>query len=233
VEVRRQLYEGGVAAVQSSTDPLIVLMRSVDPGARALRQRYDDEVDAVERREGGTIVRTKFSQSGFTSPPDATFTLRLSYGAVKGYRENGKPIPYFTTIGGAYQHAQEHGNKPPYQLPESWMKQLSTSLNFVSTADIIGGNSGSPTVNTRGEVVGIIFDGNLQSLPWNFAYDDTVGRTISVDSRGILEALGKIYGAHALVDELSGKQTATAAKATVKVKDGTKAINRQAAPPRE
>jgi hypothetical protein len=209
VAVRKQLYEGGVAAIQASVDPLIVLMRSVDSEARGLRKRYDDEVDAVERREGTKIAKARFSESGFTQPPDATFTLRLSYGAVKGYMESGKKIPYFTTMGGAYQHAATHNNQPPYQLPASWMTskfklKLSTPLNFVSTTDIIGGNSGSPTINRAGEVVGIIFDGNIQSLPWNFGFDDKIGRAVSVDSRGIQETLRKIYGASALADELAG-----------------------------
>ena len=207
--VRKQLYEGGKAAVEASSDPMIVLMRNVDPAARSFRKRYDDEVDAVERRDGAAIAQARFEQSGFNQPPDATFTLRLSYGAVKGYDENGKKIPYFTTMGGAFQHADEHGNKPPYQLAESWTKMksklpLSTPLNFVSTPDIIGGNSGSPTVNKAGEVVGIIFDGNIQSLVWNFFFDERQGRAVSVDSRGIVEALRQIYGAGPLADELTG-----------------------------
>ena len=190
-------------------------MRNIDPDAREVRKRYDDEIDAVERREGARINSARFGQSGFTEPPDATFTLRLSYGAVHGYTEKGRQVPYFTTIGGAFQHAAAHGNQPPYQLPPSWMKakaklNLSTPLNFVSTADIIGGNYGSPTVNQAGEVVGIIFDGNLQSLPWNFAYSDEVARAVSVDARGILEALRKIYGADALARELVGGTNATA-----------------------
>jgi len=211
VAVRKQLYEGGEAAIKASTDPLIVYMLSIDPEARAVRKRYDDEVDSVERTEGAKIARARFSEHGFTEPPDATFTLRLSYGAVKGYTENGKQIPYATTMDGAYEHAAEHGDKPPYQLPDSWIKaksklNLSTPLNFVSTADIIGGNSGSPTINQAGEVVGIIFDGNIPSLPWNFAYSDKIGRAVSVDARGIQEALRKIYGATALADELSGSR---------------------------
>ncbi len=213
VAVRKQLYEGGKAAVAASTDPLIVLMRNVDPAARAVRKRYDDEVDAVERRDGAAIAKARFEQSGFNQPPDATFTLRLSYGTVKGYEENGKKIPYFTTMAGAFQHADEHGNKPPYNLAESWTKMksklaLTTPLNYVSTADIIGGNSGSPTVNKAGEVVGIIFDGNIQSLVWNFFFDDRQGRAVHVDSRGIIEALRNIYGANALADELTGTKTA-------------------------
>ena len=212
--VRKQLYEGGKAAVDASTDPLIVLMRNVDPAARAVRKRYDDEVDAVESRDGAIIAKARFEQSGFNQPPDATFTLRLSYGAAKGYEENGKKIPYLTTMDGAFQHADEHGNKPPYNLAESWTKMkpkltLSTPLNFVSTADIIGGNSGSPTINKDGEVVGIIFDGNIQSLVWNFFFDERQGRAVSVDSRGIIEALRKIYGANPLADELTGTKAST------------------------
>ena len=209
VAVRKRLYEGGQAAIEASTDPLIVLMRNVDPLARAVRKRYDDDVDAVERREGALIAKARFAQSGFNQPPDATFTLRLSYGAVKGYMENGKKISYFTTLGGAYEHAAEHGSKLPYELPESWLKaksklNLATPFNYVSTADIIGGNSGSPTVNKAGEVVGIIFDGNIQSLANDFFYDDVQQRAVHVDSRGIIEALRKIYGADALANELTG-----------------------------
>jgi hypothetical protein len=209
VAVRKQLYEGGEAAIDASTDPLIQAMRAVDPDARAARKEFDDKVDSVVRANGTEVAKARFAQNGLSQPPDATFTLRLSYGQVKGYQENGKAIPYTTQIGGAYEHAAEHGNQPPYALPESWMKSkdkldLKTPFNFVSTADIIGGNSGSPTVNKKGEVVGIIFDGNIESLPWNFAYSDAQGRAVSVDSRGIQEALRKIYGATALADELMG-----------------------------
>jgi hypothetical protein len=209
VAVRKQLYEGGAAAVEASTDPLIVLMRSIDSDGRALRKRADDEIDAVERTAGAAVAKARFAEGGFNSPPDATFTLRLSYGAVKGYTENGKAISYFTNFDGAFQHSGENANKDPYHLPDTWTKakdkiNLKTPLNYVSTADIIGGNSGSPTVNKAGEVVGIIFDGNIQSLPWNFAFDDKVGRSVHVDSRGIQEALRKIYGASGLADELLG-----------------------------
>jgi len=211
--VRKQLYEGGLSAVQASADPLIVLMRNLDPAARELRKQYDDQVDAVEKRAGAKIARTRFAKSGYDQPPDATFTLRLSYGTVKGYEENGKKIPYFTEMDGAYKHAAENGDKPPYRLPESWIKaksnlKLNTPLDYVSTADIIGGNSGSPTVNKKGEVVGIIFDGNIQSLEWNFIYQDKQARAVHVDSLAIIEALKKIYGAASLVEELTGRKTA-------------------------
>jgi hypothetical protein len=213
VAVRKQLYEGGKAAVEASTDPLIVMMRAIDPEARAVRKEFEDKVDSVVRRNGSAIAKARFAQSGFTQPPDATFTLRLSYGVVRGYQENGKAIPFTTNLGGAFDRAAEHASQAPYNLPESWIKSkskldLKTPFNFVSTADIIGGNSGSPTVNKKGEVVGIIFDGNIQSLPWNFAYSDKQGRAISVDSRGIQEALRNVYGATALADELTGGKAA-------------------------
>jgi len=221
VAVRKQLYEGGKAAIEASTDPLVVLMRSIDSDARAARKEFEDKVDSVVRRDGSAIAKARFAQSGFTQPPDATFTLRLSYGVVKGYEENGKAIPFATNLGGAYERAAEHGSQAPYILPESWTKtkdklDLKTPFNFVSTADIIGGNSGSPTVNKNGEVVGIIFDGNIESLPWNFAYSDKEARAVSVDSRSIQETLRKIYGATALADELEGKKAvgASAGKQT-------------------
>jgi hypothetical protein len=232
VAIRKQLYEGGVAAIQASTDPLIVMMRAIDPDARAVRKQYEDQVESVERRDGTTIAKARFEKNGFTEPPDATFTLRLSYGAVKGYEEGGKHIPYFTTMGGAFQHATEHGSKPPYNLPQSWLDakpklKLDTPLNYVSTADIIGGNSGSPTVNKNGEVVGIIFDGNIQSLVWNFFYDDRQARAVHVDSRGILEALRDIYQANGLADELSG--TANLQKTLAPVQEKKKKL-KQAQP---
>jgi hypothetical protein len=211
--VRKQLYEGGKAAIDASTDPMIALMRDIDPESRAVRKRFDDEVDAVVRRAGATVARARFAQTGFTQPPDATFTLRLSYGTVKGYEQNGKKIPPFTTFAGAFQRAEEHANKPPYNLAPSWLKMkskldLAVPLDYVSTADIIGGNSGSPTVNKDAEVVGIIFDGNIQSLALDFYYDDRQARAVSVDSRAVLEALRNIYGAEALANELTGPKAA-------------------------
>ena len=215
IAVRKQLYEGGHAAIQASTDPLIVLMRQIDPDARVVRKQFDDQVDAVVRQDGGTIAKIRFATAGTSTYPDATFTLRLSYGAIRGFTENGEgtvpagtKLPYFTTIGGAYEHAAQHGNKPPYDLAPSWVKaksklNLNTPLNVTETADIIGGNSGSPVINRAGEVVGIIFDGNIQSLPWNFVYDDAIGRSIQVDSRGILEALRGIYNVADLANELA------------------------------
>ena len=220
-DVRKQLFEGGEKAIQASTDPLIVLMREIDARARELRKTYDDQVDSVERSSGSKLAKLRFATEGMSQPPDATFTLRLSYGVTKGYVEDGRGsvaqkganVPYFTTMGGAYEHAAKHGNKDPYKLPQSWMDakskiKLDTPLNFVATPDIIGGNSGSPVVNKKGEVVGIIFDGNIQMLPGNFQYSDKVARSVSVDERGIIEALRDIYHANALADELEGKTAA-------------------------
>ena len=212
VAVRKQLYEGGKAAVDASTDPLIVLMRQIEPQAIALHERDEDEVQSVLRLGGTQIGKALFAKDGFNVPPDATFTLRLSYGAVEGYKLNGKNVPWFTTMGGAYEHAAKHGSKPPFQLPESWLKykgavNLKTPFDTVSTPDIIGGNSGSPMINKSGEVVGIIFDGNIESLPWNFEYTDKVARSVEVDSRAIIESLRNIYHADALVNELTGAGT--------------------------
>ncbi len=234
VAVRKQLYEGGVKAIQASTDPMIVLLRDIDPEARQLRKRYDDQVDAVERRAGGQIAKARFAQGGANNYPDATFTLRLSYGAVKSFTEDGRgpspagtKLPYFTTIRGAFEHAEKHGSKPPYQLPDSWLKaksklNLNTPLNTTSTPDIIGGNSGSPVINKNAEIVGIIFDGNIQSLPWRFAYEDRIGRSIEVDSRGIQEALRNVYGATALADELGGGAAGVEARHGHRMRDHAK-----------
>jgi hypothetical protein len=219
--VRKQLYEGGEAAIQASTDPMIVLMRTIDPAARKYRTAYDDQVGAVERIAGGKIGRLLFEKNGYDIPPDATFTLRLSYGAVRGFTENGlghvapkgSTVEPFTRMGGAFERADKMGNTEPFRLPKTWIDakqagkiKLDTPYNFVSTPDIIGGNSGSPVINRSGEVVGIIFDGNMQSLPWRYLYDDGTGRAVSVDSRGILEALQSIYGASRVVDELTARK---------------------------
>ncbi len=211
VALRKQLYEGGEAAVKASNDPLIVLMREIEPDALAIHQRDEDEVQSVLRRDGADIGKALFATDGLNVPPDATFTPRLSYGAVEGYKLNGQNVPWFTTMGGAYQHAADHGSKPPYQLPESWLKakssiNLNTPFDTVSTPDIIGGNSGSPVINKNAEVVGIIFDGNIESLPWNFMYSDKVARSIEVDSRAIIESLHDIYHADALANELTGAE---------------------------
>ena len=191
---RKELLDGGKTAVDASTDPLIVLMRKIDPDARAIRKDYEDKVTSVIRRNGGLIAKARFKLYGTEIPPDATGTLRLSYGITRSYMENGKKVPYFTTLGDAFDYAAKHDNKAPFKLPDSWMKaksklDLKTPYDSVNTTDIIGGNSGSPAVNRKGEVVGIIFDGNIQSLPWNFQYDDVVGRSVITNSTAVIETL--------------------------------------------
>jgi hypothetical protein len=208
-ENRKQLAAGGRKGIEESDDPMIELARSIDKEAREARKRYEDEVLGVERTSYGKIARALFETEGTKLYPDATFTLRLSYGVVKGYLESGKSVPPFTTLGGLYGRADQFKHKFPYVLPPRWMERKSTvnaktPFNFVSTNDIIGGNSGSPTINKSAELVGLIFDGNMQSLVGNFDYDESVNRSISVDVRGMWEVLRKIFDANEIVDELQG-----------------------------
>ena len=208
VAVRKKLAEGGVNAIAASPDPMIRLARLVDAPARAVRKTYEDKVEEPLRQAYTKIAHARFAIQGAGTYPDATFTLRLAFGVVKGYTELGKPIPPWTDMGGAFRWAAEHENRDPFELPESWLQNkdkldLNTPLNFVLTADIVGGNSGSPVVNRAGEMVGIIFDGNLQSLIWDFVYTVDEGRAIAVHSQGILEALRKVYHADRLADELT------------------------------
>ena len=205
---RKELAAGGRQAIDSSTDPMIVVARLIDPKARELRKRYENEVTGVERANYSKIARALFETEGTKLYPDATFTLRLSYGAVKGYQENGKKITPFTTLGGLYDRAGRFKYEFPYNLPQRWMDKksaldLNTQFNFVSTNDIIGGNSGSPTINQNGELVGLIFDGNIQSLVGDFMYDESVNRAISVDVRAMLEVLRKVFDANDIAAELT------------------------------
>ncbi|HEV2801446.1 MAG TPA: S46 family peptidase [Pyrinomonadaceae bacterium] len=205
---RKQLAAGGKKAIDESTDPMIQLARSIDAEARELSKRYNNEVLGVERSAYAKIARALFETEGDKIYPDATFTLRLSYGAVKGYMEEGKSVPAYTTLGGLYDRVNLKGNKFPYILPPRWVAKKSvvdpkTPFNLVSTNDIIGGNSGSPLINKRGELIGLVFDGNRQSIVGNFYYDEAVNRTISVDSRGMLEILRKIFDAKEIADELT------------------------------
>jgi hypothetical protein len=212
IATRKALASGGTEAIERSDDPMIKLAMAVDADARAIRKQREEQVEGPESANYALLARALFAEKGDSIYPDATFTLRLAFGTVKGYEQNGETIPPYTTIGGAFEHARKHGNTEPYKLPGSWFKareegklDLSTPLNFVSTADIIGGNSGSPVVNRENEVVGLIFDGNIQSLVLDYGYDDKVARAVSVDSRGILEALRSIYHADRIVRELTGK----------------------------
>src|SRR5215831_11920239 len=205
---RRQLATASNADVEASTDPMIVLARTIDPKARELRKRYETEVTSVERANYAKIARARFDQEGTKLYPDATFTPRLSYGTVKGYVENGKRVTPFTTLGGLYDRAAGFKYEFPYNLPPRWMEKksainLKTPFNFVSTDDIIGGNSGSPTIDKNGELIGLIFDGNIQSLVGNFIYDESVNRAISVDVRAMTEVLRKVFEANQIADELT------------------------------
>ena len=207
VAFRKKLYAGGADAVRAAADPLIELARTVDGEARELRRKVEN-AEETRKQAHAAISRAHFALDGSSSYPDATFTLRLSPGVVKGYEEDGKQVAAQTTIAGLYARAEAHNYKPPFDLPERWLKKRSsinpsTPFNFVGTHDIIGGNSGSPVVNRAGEFVGIIFDGNLQSLVLDFAYEEVQARSLSVHSAGILESLRKVYGVRALADELA------------------------------
>ncbi len=208
VAFRKELAAGGKQAIESSADPMIVLARLIDPKARELRKRFENEVTGVERTNYAKIARARFANEGNSIYPDATFTLRLSYGAVKGYMENGKRVTPFTTLGGLYDRAANFKYQFPYNLPPRWMEKKSainpsTPFNFVSTDDIVGGNSGSPTINKNAELVGLIFDGNIQSLVGDFIYDESVNRAISVDVRAMREVLRKVFGANEIADEVT------------------------------
>jgi hypothetical protein len=208
VTYRKKLVDGGKQAVEASDDPLIRLARLVDPEARAVRKTFEEKVEEPQQQAYDKIAKAVFAVRGQDVYPDATFTLRLAFGPVLGYKEDDHKVAPLTTIGGAFQHAEEHGNKEPFELPQRWRARrdkldLHTPYNFVSTADIIGGNSGSPVVNRHGELVGIIFDGNIQSLAADFLYTDEQARAVSVHSQGILEALRKVYDAEGLAKELT------------------------------
>ncbi|MFN4258385.1 MAG: S46 family peptidase [Gemmataceae bacterium] len=207
VAERKRLYEGGRKALAASTDPMILLAQLVDPASRAVRKKVETEVDEVERQAYAQIAKAKYAVEGASTYPDATFTLRLAFGIVKGYEEDGKHVPFETTFAGLYERAKEHHDRPPFELPKLWLERkgqldLQTPFNFVCTADIIGGNSGSPVINKDAEVVGLIFDGNIHSLVLDFMYTDTQARAVSVHSRGIIEALSKVYQADELVREI-------------------------------
>jgi hypothetical protein len=206
VAFRKKLYEGGAAAVAAAKDPMIELARALDPEARALRKTGEGQSE-IKQQAQAIIGKARFAIEGTSNYPDATFTLRLSYGPVVGYEENGEKVPAHTTIAGLYERSEKQHNKEPFDLPARWIAKksaldLSTPYNFVSTADIIGGNSGSPVTNQANEFVGIIFDGNIQSLSGDFGYEEVQARSVSVASPGIIEALRKVYEVNALADEL-------------------------------
>ncbi len=211
VNYRKSLLEGGKKAVETSDDPLIVLARKIDPMLRKQREWYKKHIESALTAANEKIARARFAVFGKNAYPDATFTLRLSYGAVKGYPMNGTEAPYKTTLYGLYDRTLSFDQKGDFALPKRFWERkdklnLSTPVNFVSTADIIGGNSGSPVINKNAEIVGLIFDGNIESLVGRFIYDETRNRAVAVHSAYIIEALRKLYDAGDLADEIVGTQ---------------------------
>lgn len=206
VQSRQALIDGGLTAVLASDDAMIQLARTVESEYRRLRKR-NEEIEERERQAYAKITQATTAVEGTGGYPDATFTLRLAFGTVKGYQQDGQSVAPFTDFAGAYQHAIDHAGQDDFDLPKSWMDNQDTvdgetQLNFVCTADIIGGNSGSPVVNRDGELVGLIFDGNIQSLTSDYVYSDEQGRAVSVSGVGILEALRSIYKASELADSI-------------------------------
>jgi peptidase S46-like protein len=212
VDARKALIEGGRDAVAKSDDPMIVLARNIEPITRELRAWLDQEIQSVETGAGEKIAKARFAVYGKSLPPDANFNLRISYGRVLGYEEDTTLVPYKTTFFGLYDRARSFDEKPPYDLPKRYREgkdklDLATPLNFVYTADTIGGNSGSPVINRNGELVGLNFDSNIQKLPNRYWYVDEAegGRAIGVHSASIIEAVKKLYGADKLVREILGQ----------------------------
>src|SRR5580658_8192422 len=200
-----QLLTGGAAAINAYHDPLMDFVRKLDVPARAVRTDFENSVEAVITRNSTLIAKARFALEGRSNYPDATFTLRLSYGTVAGYQDNGRAVAPTTDFAGAYAHAT---GRDPFKLPEKWIAaehsvNPQANLDFVSTNDIIGGNSGSPVIGRSGDVIGLIFDGDIQSLGGDFGYDGSVNRAVSVDVTGISEALRKVYHADRLVKELT------------------------------
>ncbi|MDD5657115.1 MAG: S46 family peptidase [Elusimicrobia bacterium] len=207
-DFRKKLVSGGRKAAAASEDPLIVWARGVEPLYREMRKWREDEIESVESLEGGRIARARLAVLGAAAYPDATATLRLSYGKVAGYEEGTTKVPYKTNFYGLYARAESFDNQPPFDLSplEAERKDdvgLATPLDFVTTNDVIGGNSGSPVINRRGEYVGLVFDLNVPALVWNFAYTEAQARTVAVHSAGVLEGLRKIYRMYSLADELA------------------------------
>jgi len=202
---RKALWEGGVDAVEASDDPLIRLAATVDPGARALRKRYEDQVEAPRIRGEEMIADARFRLYGTDTYPDATFTLRVTYGTVEGWQERGKMVEPFTRTSRLFERAT---GQRPFMVPTSWSRAREnlnpdTPFNFVATTDITGGNSGSPMIAADGALVGLAFDGNIHSIAGDYWFDVSLNRTVGVNTVIILEALKTVYVADHLVEELS------------------------------
>jgi hypothetical protein len=209
---RKALFEGGADAINKSNDPLIELARKIEPIIRELRAWNEEKIQSVETSAGSKIANARFAVYGKTVYPDANFNLRIEYGTVAGYEEDTTLVPFKTTFFGLYDRANSFNEKPPYHLPPRWKEaksviDLSTPLNFVYSADTIGGNSGSPVINRNAEIAGINFDSNIQKLPNRYLYiDEREGaRAIGVHAAAVVEALQKLYGASRLVEEIRSK----------------------------
>jgi hypothetical protein len=205
VEFRKRMLEADAAAIAASNDPMIAFVRNIDPDLRAARKDYEDTIDAPLTKYSSQVAQAMFKVYGTSTYPDATFTLRISYGSVAGYRQGDKDIAPMTMLGGVFNRAT---GSEPFKLPESWIAARSSlnprqPFNFVTTNDIVGGNSGSPMVNKAGEVVGLIFDGNIQSLGGTYGYDQSVNRAVAVNVGAMREVLTKIYRADRIVKELA------------------------------
>jgi len=207
-EFRKSIAGGGKTAIENSNDPMIQLARMVDAEVRA-EQLVSDELNEIETQAYAKIAEAKFATQGTSTYPDATFSLRLAFGPVKGYTQKGVEIPAMTNVEGAFKHEESHKGQEYFELPESWHNaradgklNMKTPHNFVCTADIIGGNSGSPVINKNMELVGLIFDGNIQSLTSDYLYSDRQGRSVSVHSNIIRDAIRYVYGAENLADQL-------------------------------
>ncbi len=206
----RALIDGGPQAIAASNDPLLVMARTIYARTRPLEERMLNEVEAVQRDNYAKIAAARFAIDGQSVYPDATGTLRLAFGPIRGLTDDGRTIPAYTTIAGTFERYNERKGEPGFELPESWLKNKdrlngSTPFNFIAEIDIIGGNSGSPVVNSKGELIGLIFDGNIQSLPGAYYFDPAVNRSVAVDVRAMLEAMRVVYGADHLVKEITGK----------------------------
>jgi V8-like Glu-specific endopeptidase len=204
-EYRKALWEGGVKAVQASDDPMVQLARNIDPDARALLKRYEDEVEAPQARGAEMIADARFAVRGTDTYPDATFTLRVTYGAVKGWMEKGEMVDPFTRTSRLFERTT---GERPFMLPATWLDAREslnpdTRFNFSATTDITGGNSGSPILAADGNLVGLAFDGNIHSIAGDYWFDESMNRTVGVDTAIILEALHTVYGADHLLDELT------------------------------